>query len=52
MNIGFSLTMAEIIKIILVSVAFSFIVTWLLRIILITIYNVVEIIRDWLFWRF
>lgn len=51
MNIGFPLTLVDIIKIVLASVAFSFVVTSLLRFIVLTICNLVSAIRDWLFWR-
>ena len=49
MNTG--LTIADIVKIVLASATFSLIVTFLLRVICVTIYNVVVAIRDWLFWR-
>ena len=53
MNVGWCIfTVGELIGIFLLSSVFAIAVTVFLRAVCLTIYYIVEIIRDWLFWRF
>lgn len=48
----YAITLRELIDVLIFSIIFSIAVTSLLRAVCLIIYYIVEIIRDWFFWRF